>query len=239
MDAMQVSSDSPQEDEFALQALGAPSFYDVMLCPPAWRELLEVLSESHGAGAARVNALQEFAAFLRLRDPRPLLLKSPTHSFAMPGLLHALPGTRALYIVRPWRECTSSNYRMWRAMLARYSLAPWSDADVRQMVVAAYVKFAAGLERLAGCTRDRVAAIHYVQLANHPAETLANVQRWLGIEFDSSAVERAAARVAAGRELRAASPDPYEPGTDEIEALEVAAAQVDRALAPFMLGPAV
>src|SRR5581483_2234703 len=124
MDNLRIDANSPQEDEFGMLAIGAPSFYRVLLCPGAWATLLEELQE--GAAAAswpeRTRALLEFLSYVQSADSRPLLLKSPTHAFCMPDLLELFPEASAVIIIRDWRAVWLSCQRMWRAMFELYAI---------------------------------------------------------------------------------------------------------------------
>jgi hypothetical protein len=178
MDRLTVAADSPQEDEFALLLLGAPSFYRVLLCPGAWRTQLEELAagDAHATWPRREALLRELCAWLHGRDARPLLLKSPSHSFALARLLQIAPHSRTVIILRDWRAVWRSCLKMWSAMFELYALEPWTTDDVAALTQASLLEYSQALRRqLQRVDPARLAVIHYEDLAASPVATLAAV----------------------------------------------------------------
>lgn len=120
MDRGLISTHSPQEDEFALLLLGAPSVYRGFIDP---RRLRECGQELWHAGQPDLSRWQDFLrGGLRSAPNRPLLLKSPSHSFRVPSLRALFPRARFVWIGRHSGEMLASNQRMWQRMARRYSL---------------------------------------------------------------------------------------------------------------------
>lgn len=138
MDGMAVSTDSPQEDEFALLCLGAPSPYEAMLFPRAFDRALATTSWGTLDAAARArweSCVLRFLSNVGARDPqRRLLLKSPPHSFRVEPLRRLFPDASFLHIVRNPLEVVPSTCLMWRELQALYALTPPPHPEVLPQV---------------------------------------------------------------------------------------------------------
>jgi omega-hydroxy-beta-dihydromenaquinone-9 sulfotransferase len=102
-DGMKLGFELPQEDEFALMNLGAPSPYEYLAFPAVtdtpW------VSVEWGPGDSGLRRLWQdtFAGFLRdlaLADPRPVVLKSPLHMARIGMILERFPNARFVHIRR-------------------------------------------------------------------------------------------------------------------------------------------
>jgi omega-hydroxy-beta-dihydromenaquinone-9 sulfotransferase len=126
MDNMAVGWGKPQEEEFALCLLGQPSPMEHVAFP-----------NRHGPGepALRVETLSKevqrrwqatFMRFLRrltiANEGKPIVLKSPPHTFRIPLLLELFPDARFIHIVRDPYEVFSSTLHLWRSLYAIHSL---------------------------------------------------------------------------------------------------------------------
>ena len=123
MDNMAAGWDRPQEDEFALALLGAPSTYTDFAFPK---------NASINAGALDLSGLtrREYAAWKRTffkfvqsvayKDPRRLVLKSPPHTARIPALLELFPDAKFVHIVRDPRVLFSSTVNLWMSMAKRH-----------------------------------------------------------------------------------------------------------------------
>src|SRR5687768_6319878 len=102
MDNMAVGWDRPQEDEFALCALGVPSpywvlgFFDRRQCP----EYLDFGGLPPGALARWKEAFVHVVKLMTFRHGKRLILKSPTHTARVGVLSEMFPRARFIHIVR-------------------------------------------------------------------------------------------------------------------------------------------
>jgi len=134
MDAMRISSASPQEDEFALLCLGGRSPYEAVLFPNALRRAL-ACGDPASLTAAELDhwksVMRRFAGQVASKRPdQTLLLKSPPHGWRIPLLREMFPGARFVHIVRNPYDVAASTRRMWESLFAIYALAPPPYADV-------------------------------------------------------------------------------------------------------------
>ncbi len=129
-DNMALGPDTPQEDEFALSYMGAVSpytthflirhlgryadFYELEKVPAASRRHWE-------------NSLVQFLKKVTFRQDRPVVLKSPTHTFRAAILLRLFPKARFVYLVRNPFDVFPSAIHTWN-IFARYASLRAPDA---------------------------------------------------------------------------------------------------------------
>jgi len=178
MDEMEVRSDSPQEDEFALLSLGARSPYEALLFPTVLAEALKLTDPSDLSPQDEKRWREVFLSFLAGVSARgmgrPIILKSPTHALRIAILRELLPDARFILIVRNPMTNFESVVRMWRKMFETYALGPIpSDDSIREAVIVDRARFEA---KLAASTADlpanRFETIAYESLVGNPAEVI-------------------------------------------------------------------
>src|SRR5262249_13020715 len=119
MDNMAFGWDRPQEDEFALCMMGAPSPYLSIAFPN--RPLLD--QDAYNPETLRPRqrkrwkeALFSFLQRLTFKDPRRLVLKSPTHTSRIKTLLELFPDARFVHIVRNPYVVFPSTVNLWKTL---------------------------------------------------------------------------------------------------------------------------
>lgn len=178
MDEMEIRSGTPQEDEFALVAMGARSPYEALVAPSILPEALKLGDPQDLSPPERKNWEQIFLRFLAgvsaRGTGRPMILKSPTHGYRAMTLRKLLPDARFVLIVRdPWTSFESV-VRMWRTMFETYAMTPVPPDDfIREAVLADRPRFEAKLEAgTADLTTNRFIAITYESLVANPVGTI-------------------------------------------------------------------
>src|SRR4029078_9519508 len=133
MDDVSVDAFSPQEDEFALLALGVPSVYRGFFDPRRLDELAQWLEPDAWTADRPAGWLERWLEFLAgvsgvaARAPSRLLLKSPNHVFRIRALQKAFPNAAYISLVRDATVIFASNREMWTAMFERYALWHWEQ----------------------------------------------------------------------------------------------------------------
>lgn len=214
MDNLTIGAESPQEDEFALLALGAPSFYRVLLCPKAWARQARELDPGFEPRIweQRLLAMRELFGLLQAVDGRELLLKSPTHSFSLPRLLQAAPAASAIVILRNWQALWPSCWRMWTAMFNLYAIGPWDSRDVEGLVRTTYEMYARAVQDVTTTSSaSRVVAVRYEDLIDSPTDVLQRIYSRFRWPLDDNLVR------AAQKLMEATRPGPR--GKDAIPSL--------------------
>jgi omega-hydroxy-beta-dihydromenaquinone-9 sulfotransferase len=120
MDNMAAGFDRPQEDEFAILALGAPTPYSRMAFPndePDYSELLN-LDETTPQELERFQAaLTWFMQLMTLQSKqKQLLLKSPPHTGRIGHFARWFPGAKFIHIARNPFSLFPSTTRLWQSL---------------------------------------------------------------------------------------------------------------------------
>jgi omega-hydroxy-beta-dihydromenaquinone-9 sulfotransferase len=119
MDNMAAGWDRPQEDEFALLTLGAPTPYVRMAFPndpPPYTEFLDMQGCAPSDLARFEKAITHFVKQLTCATHRRVLLKSPPHTGRIEVLSRLFPGARFIHIVRHPFALFPSTMRLWQSL---------------------------------------------------------------------------------------------------------------------------
>jgi hypothetical protein len=203
MDNMQYSWTSPQEDEFALLCMGAPSPYEALLVPSLMSDpqvLVDLRQRSVEEQDRWQRTIQLFLRELTVQQSKPMALKSPTHGFRFPLLPSLFPGSRFVIIQRNPYEVFASNVKLWTTLLEMYSLESFSTEQIDKFVLSAYLIHE---EAIAEGTRkipaENVARVKYEDLVADPLTEMRRLYSELklpGFENAQPALQQYIARVA-------------------------------------------
>lgn len=174
MDGVLVDALSPQEDEFALLARGAPSVYRVWLDPRRWEEALPALEQQTWLTLPESKWLVDWHAFLSWCMPEgaaQLVVKSPNHLFRLKALRRAWPNARLVWMLREPADMWHSNRKMWRAMTALYGIWEPRTEDLDRLLVKAMSEYA-GTLRWAAKTLEDVVYVDFDRLATQTEHVL-------------------------------------------------------------------
>jgi hypothetical protein len=184
MDQVIVTADSPQEDEFALMAMGVPSVYRGFLDPRRLPELIPLLDTQKWieADPAWLRTLEIFLAWCREPAKKYLVVKSPNHVFRSAALTTHFPRARFVWMLRDPVEIWHSNLKMWRAMIQRYSLWTAQNRELEDFLEAALLAYSNLLEDAyaKGSLRNQP-VISYEVLVRNPATVLPVLMNRLGL----------------------------------------------------------
>jgi hypothetical protein len=130
-DNVEVGWTRPQEDEFALCNMGIPSPYQKIAFPrhdpyPEYFDLLDIPPQQLKRWE---EAFVRFLKQLTIRDPRRIVLKSPTHTFRVGTLLKIFPDAQFVHIVRDPYVTFYSTLRMWKSLYQATGLQQLRDTD--------------------------------------------------------------------------------------------------------------
>ncbi len=172
MDNMPAGWDRPQEDEFALCMLGQPSPYLTIAFPNHPPQDQDALDVETLPPRARAEWKRTFVAFLRrlaYRDPRRLVLKSPTHSFRIPTLLELFPDARFVHIVRNPYVVFSSTVNLWKTLYETHGLQKPTFAGLEDHVFGTFTHLYNRLEMAKPrIPPGRFHELHYEDLIANP-----------------------------------------------------------------------
>ena len=180
MDNMSYSWASPQEDEFALCALGAPSPYEALLIPALMHNPRTLLHLNQRSDTEKVRWCDTFRYLLRLltlqQKGKTLVLKSPSHGLKLATLRVLFPKARYVVIHRNPYEVFASNLKLWKTLLNLYSLVDFSMREVEDFVLEAYVLHEEAISD--GCNdldRPFLARVRYEDLVARPIQEMMRV----------------------------------------------------------------
>jgi hypothetical protein len=119
MDNMAAGFDRPQEDEFALLTLGAPTPYVRMAFPneePPYTEFLDMRDCRPEDQAHFERAMTHFVKLLSVAADKRVLLKSPPHTGRIEVLTRLFPGAKFIHVVRNPYSLFPSTMRLWQSL---------------------------------------------------------------------------------------------------------------------------
>jgi hypothetical protein len=137
MDNMAAGWDKPQEDEFALCMMGQPSPYLTIAFPNRPPQDQEAFSLERLSPRQRQGWKHAFLRFLKqltFKDPRRLVLKSPTHSCRIRTLLELFPDARFVHIVRNPYVVFPSTVNLWKSLSELHGLQKPTFAGLNEYV---------------------------------------------------------------------------------------------------------
>jgi hypothetical protein len=185
MDDVVAGWDRPQEDEFALANMGAPSPYRRMAFPVTSPDVPQALDLS-GLSPAELDrwrrTLRRFLATLAVRDPRRPVLKSPPHTARVGILAEMFPEARFLHVVRDPFVVFASTMRLWRSLHEVQGLQVDPGDRLERYVFAAFEEMYAAFERdRAALPAGRLHELRYEDLVADPVARLAEAYDGLGL----------------------------------------------------------
>lgn len=176
MDGMETGWEKPQEDEFALLMLGAPSPYRTIAFPnePSWDTAeLEIDPLPRRSRQRWENLFLRFLSHSQRAMPGRLILKSPTHTWRIPTLMRLFPRARFIHVVRDPYEVYPSTVHLWRALSRSHGMQKPRQELLEERVFEVFRH----MHRRLDATRDLVpegqwAECRYEQLVANPMETI-------------------------------------------------------------------
>lgn len=143
MDNMAAGWDRPQEDEFALCMLGEHSPYLTVAFPnhrPVDQEYLDFEGVTRERRQRWKRALYSFLQKITYKNPRRLVLKSPTHTARIPTLLEMFPEAQFVHIVRDPYVIFPSTVNLWKSFYRKHGLQNPTFAGLEEQVFATFLR---------------------------------------------------------------------------------------------------
>ena len=141
MDNMKAGWNRPQEDEFALCMMGQPSPYLTIAFPnhpPQDQDAFDIRDLPAHAQRSWKQAFARYLGELTYRDPRRLILKSPTHSCRIATLLEMFPEAKFVHIMRDPYAVYPSTVNLWKRLYDTHGLQVPTYAGVEEYVLSTY-----------------------------------------------------------------------------------------------------
>jgi hypothetical protein len=181
MDNMQVNVASPQEDDFALCAYGAPTPYRRIAFPnQPNRDHLQLDFDSvDDATKEQVRiAMTRFLKSLTVRYGKPLVLKSPPHTGRLKQLAEWFPEAKFIHMAREPESLVLSTMRLWRLLdeINGFQLPKYDDTWLKNYVFECKdLMYSSYLQHRDGVPADRLAEIRFEDLVADPIATVGGV----------------------------------------------------------------
>ncbi|MCA8998472.1 MAG: sulfotransferase [Planctomycetaceae bacterium] len=190
MDNVKVSWDAPQEDDVALCSMSLVSPYTLL----AWPNDLEGWKVSHemdGLPEAErkrwEQALLHLMRKITVKDPRPIVLKSPSHTYRVKQLVRMFPEAKFIYIYRNPYDVIRSSIHLRRTMMEENCLGravhPHIEDDVIQSYLQAFDSYQNHKHLI---PQGNLSEVQYESLAADPLAELQRIYCELNLsKFDS------------------------------------------------------
>ena len=188
MDNVPLTIDLPQEDEIALAALGAPSFFNCLYFPQDLKQAFaaNVLFEGLPPDEVRnwERKIRYYLAKLSLRKGgRQLLIKNPAHSARIGRLTKLFPGCRFIHLHRHPYDVFASTLKFYQRMIPVVGLQAWNPSSLNDHVLWAYQRLMTVLiESLDRLPADRYLEISYNDLVDSPVTTIEHIYGSFGLK---------------------------------------------------------
>jgi omega-hydroxy-beta-dihydromenaquinone-9 sulfotransferase len=190
MDNMETGWHRPQEDEFSLLAMGAPTPYCRMAFPnePApYNEFLDMDGCAPDDLARWRRDLRRFVQMLTLKKQKRLMMKSPPHTGRIEELARLFPGAKFIHIVRDPAVIFPSTRRLWVSLDWPQGLQHPHDKNLDEYVFSAFERMYRGFNRQRAAIPDnQMCELKYEDLVREPIEQLRRIYGQLELgDFDA------------------------------------------------------
>jgi hypothetical protein len=183
MDDMAVSFEHPQEDEFALIGMGAPSPLLRTAFPndpPPYMEFLDMEGVDPVDLQRWQACLKKFVAMQMMLKKKGLVLKSPTHTGRVKILSEMFPNAKFVHISRDPCQLFSSTQRLWTALDEAQGFQIPREENLDEYVFSALERMYGGFERQRpALDPSRICDVKFEQLIADPVATLRRVYEQL------------------------------------------------------------
>ena len=192
MDNMAVGLSRPQEDEFAICALGMNSPYRDVAFPnndPIDAEYLTLRSLSDKDRSRWLDAFEYLIKALTFKYKKTLVLKSPPHTARIAAILERFPDAKFIHISRDPFVLFPSTVNLWMKLAKIHGLQfPKGGAKLEEKVLKNFEEmYESFFEAIPNVKPGNLCEITYDEIVASPVETLERVYSELNLgEFDKN-----------------------------------------------------
>ncbi len=150
MDDMLLRPHLPQEDEFALCGLGAPTPYLRMAFPNREVGDLDLLNFDSASPEKIVRFRESLEYFFKALTfhygGKQLVLKSPPHTGRVRLLSQWFPGAKFIHLARDPFQVFGSTLRLWRSLdqVQGFQIARYTESQLHDLVMDSYARMYEG-----------------------------------------------------------------------------------------------
>jgi hypothetical protein len=145
IDELPFDAATPQEDEFALLGLGAPSPYRALAFPASGLDMAQELRRFSSDSRRQTLWKRKVAWFIRglsWRERKRIVLKSPPHTLRVQSLLELYPNAQFVWISRDRGATVASTVAMWKKLCQTQSFCVLDDSCLASTVARSVDVFA-------------------------------------------------------------------------------------------------
>jgi omega-hydroxy-beta-dihydromenaquinone-9 sulfotransferase len=203
MDNMPAAFERPQEDEFAMCLLGAPSPYAAIAFPNRSPEGESSFDPDAMSAAALFVWKRIFYRFLQRitwKTGKQLVLKSPPHTCRIKVLKRMFPDAIFINIVRDPLDVYPSTVNLWRTLHQTQGLQTPSDNGLGENVLSTYLRMFEKLDEGKRTLRaDQFYELTYEDLVRDPIDEMKKIYDHLRLADFERALPRLEQYLAASR----------------------------------------
>ncbi len=190
MDNMAAGLDRPQEDEFAICALGMNSPYRNVAFPnanPIDADYLTLRNVSDADRKRWLDALEYILKALTIAYDKRVVLKSPPHTARVKAIRERFPNAKFVHISRDPYTLFPSTVNLWTKLSMTHGLqVPKRGVALENKVIDDFENmYDAFCEDVKDIPEGNLCEVSYDELVASPVETLEKIYKSLGIDkFD-------------------------------------------------------
>jgi hypothetical protein len=189
MDNMAAGLDRPQEDEFALCAMGMRSPYINIIYPnnpPIDAEFLTLKNVSPEQRREWLDGLEYFLRCLTVAENKRVVFKSPPHTARIATILERFPDAKFVHIHRNPYSLYASTFNLWMQLAVVHGLqrptGKQFETRVFEMFEEMYAAFAEDVPLL---KPEQFTEVAFRELTSEPVATLEKIYTQLQLDgFD-------------------------------------------------------
>jgi omega-hydroxy-beta-dihydromenaquinone-9 sulfotransferase len=185
MDNMPAAFERPQEDEFAMCMLGAPSPYSAIAFPDhslGGEDSLDAETMSAEGLSAWKQAFYRLLQRITWKAGKQLVLKSPPHTFRIDILTQMFPDALFINIVRNPFDVYPSTVNLWRTLYQTQGLQTPSHDGLEENVLCTYARMFEKLDEGKRMLRaDQFYELTYENLVKNPIREMKMIYDYFGL----------------------------------------------------------
>ena len=173
MDDMELTWESPQEEEFALCNMGVPSPYLRIAFPHSEWSRNSLRTTVHASMEKWRNELICFLERVSRCNQGRLVLKCPLNMLRVPALLEIFPRARFVHIVRDPLKLFPSTVRMWSTLIQSQGFDGCESQEIEEFVLRNFTELYAEFDAAkAEIPAGRMYEISYEDLIAEPLKAI-------------------------------------------------------------------
>lgn len=197
MDNVEVHWNVPQEDEFAICSMCLISPYTLPLRPfdqEEWTRSFHIEDLSPEDRKTWEDTILHFMKKLTVRSPKPLIMKSPSHTYRVKALLKLFPDAKFIHISRHPFDVFNSTLHLRSTMIEENTLGssyhPNAEESVLETFMEAYRTYEADRHLI---PPENLTEVKYENLSQNPMAEIERIYKELQLgdfEFVRKALEK-------------------------------------------------